>query len=528
MKSLDEDGLAQPPEKPATLPTAPPAGPAAPPDEPARIVVQVAPEVSVGCAYCKGRLARPQAVYCAACLAPHHQDCWTSHGKCAACAADTLVRAERTPRPAKGAAVAAVAVATLALGAALLALPPSKAPTSVEAAHPAPAGTNLPAVPTQATPAPASARKSSGPDVGDTIRVRRARFRVTRLLPDGFVARQWLGDNWGDDSTISGDTLYAPIELVKKTTIESAGRPSVELTVEFFKQGPSSSAAVSVSLSEKSSVLRSALLQLPGQKPIELGPLLPGETRSERLEVDIGGPLGELKDVDLVPVDSTGAKRIIASRLARDVALELALAETAAANGDPQLALALADRLSGDDRRIVDRVFASFEGRGADALLEHLSVEDEHYGVMAPTLEGTLVWKPTSRAGAVQQREVELLGDLSCAVKGGRAFLLFQISRRKTLGRDELFDVAREHVHDLITEMATDPRFIEGDNEDAAAAFLAGLGPQACAYLSARVTPLDAEIGRAIGGRESFEVLEPVKKGLALLRRDLSSRRQKP
>lgn len=40
--------------------------------------------VTVGCSYCHGALAREDAVYCAACLAPHHSDCFGEHGKCSA------------------------------------------------------------------------------------------------------------------------------------------------------------------------------------------------------------------------------------------------------------------------------------------------------------------------------------------------------------------------------------------------------------------------------------------------------------
>jgi tetratricopeptide (TPR) repeat protein len=50
--------------------------------------------VAIGCAWCKGKLARPDAVYCSGCLAPHHADCWEHDGRCAACGVTTRVRAE--------------------------------------------------------------------------------------------------------------------------------------------------------------------------------------------------------------------------------------------------------------------------------------------------------------------------------------------------------------------------------------------------------------------------------------------------
>jgi hypothetical protein len=82
----------------------------------------VAPEVAIGCAYCKGKLARPEAVYCAGCLAPHHADCWREHGRCAACAVTMLVRAEAAPVKPRKAPTAIAFVFALAFGAGAAAL----------------------------------------------------------------------------------------------------------------------------------------------------------------------------------------------------------------------------------------------------------------------------------------------------------------------------------------------------------------------------------------------------------------------
>jgi hypothetical protein len=45
----------------------------------------VAPTLSVhvSCVFCHDRLVRPEAVYCASCLAPHHAGCFSQHGRCA-------------------------------------------------------------------------------------------------------------------------------------------------------------------------------------------------------------------------------------------------------------------------------------------------------------------------------------------------------------------------------------------------------------------------------------------------------------
>lgn len=67
------------------------------PSPPPVVSPEVAERVSIACPYCKGSLPRAEAVYCAACVAPHHADCWDQHGRCSACAATSRVRAEAAP-----------------------------------------------------------------------------------------------------------------------------------------------------------------------------------------------------------------------------------------------------------------------------------------------------------------------------------------------------------------------------------------------------------------------------------------------
>jgi len=38
--------------------------------------------VVLSCSFCHDRMQRGDAVFCAACLAPHHQDCFEGHGAC--------------------------------------------------------------------------------------------------------------------------------------------------------------------------------------------------------------------------------------------------------------------------------------------------------------------------------------------------------------------------------------------------------------------------------------------------------------
>lgn len=41
-------------------------------------------KITLSCCYCHDKLARPEAVYCASCLSPHHKDCFKDHGLCSA------------------------------------------------------------------------------------------------------------------------------------------------------------------------------------------------------------------------------------------------------------------------------------------------------------------------------------------------------------------------------------------------------------------------------------------------------------
>ena len=57
--------------------------------------------ISVACTICHGGIMRQEAVYCAACLAPHHPDCFAGHGRCGApgCGEVRVVRAHVARRP---------------------------------------------------------------------------------------------------------------------------------------------------------------------------------------------------------------------------------------------------------------------------------------------------------------------------------------------------------------------------------------------------------------------------------------------
>ena len=50
----------------------------------AEALVQEAVPISLRCTYCHDHLPRPEAAYCASCLAPHHRGCFREHGRCSA------------------------------------------------------------------------------------------------------------------------------------------------------------------------------------------------------------------------------------------------------------------------------------------------------------------------------------------------------------------------------------------------------------------------------------------------------------
>lgn len=55
--------------------------------------------ITVSCCFCHDRLSREDAVFCAGCLAPHHEECFMTHGHCSAagCGQTRLVRPDEAP-----------------------------------------------------------------------------------------------------------------------------------------------------------------------------------------------------------------------------------------------------------------------------------------------------------------------------------------------------------------------------------------------------------------------------------------------
>jgi hypothetical protein len=143
-----------------------------------RIVKAAAPAISLSCTFCHARLERPEAVYCASCLAPHHSECFREHGRCATagCAETNLVRAQPArPSRRRWTPLLALAVA-LPASAALVSL--ELRPRNAETTRPAPQAPP-PSLAAPAPPAPAPIGPSSGKTEGPSV----AEPRV--IDPDG-------------------------------------------------------------------------------------------------------------------------------------------------------------------------------------------------------------------------------------------------------------------------------------------------------------------------------------------------------
>ncbi|MCO5167144.1 MAG: hypothetical protein M9894_12400 [Planctomycetes bacterium] len=124
--------------------------------------------VRLRCTYCHAPLASPEAVYCADCLAPAHEDCFREHGRCPApgCGGTQVVAPREgrppLPRPLRPAFVVAAALTAAVGGVAALALTGSRdtglALTSGSVDewldHDAPAGSDEPPPPLPPPPSP--------------------------------------------------------------------------------------------------------------------------------------------------------------------------------------------------------------------------------------------------------------------------------------------------------------------------------------------------------------------------------------
>lgn len=106
-------------------PPKPASGPEGAPDPSA--VSDVRSRISIACSFCHGKTSPGEAVFCATCLAPHHADCFRTHGRCsvAGCGEQRTVRPAGPPgRPSSRTWLVPVALsAAVALLTVLLLMP---------------------------------------------------------------------------------------------------------------------------------------------------------------------------------------------------------------------------------------------------------------------------------------------------------------------------------------------------------------------------------------------------------------------
>jgi hypothetical protein len=161
------------------------------------------PVVSLTCTYCKDRLERPTAVFCAGCLAPHHADCFEEHGRCAACREKRFVHPSAPARPGRGRGLATVLAVALSGAVAAAAL--------VEWRGSSPAVAAAGAGAASATPAPVPVPAETGEhavalDVEDQplqvaiaeLNRQGGRKRLFTNAPGARVSFHSSGAKWGD------------------------------------------------------------------------------------------------------------------------------------------------------------------------------------------------------------------------------------------------------------------------------------------------------------------------------------------
>lgn len=97
------------------------------PVDPARVEA-VGQKIALSCSYCHAHAGREEVVFCASCLAPHHAECFSAHGRCSlpGCQETETVRPGRTeapaaPRRARGKLLLLVCAAAVPAAAAALA-----------------------------------------------------------------------------------------------------------------------------------------------------------------------------------------------------------------------------------------------------------------------------------------------------------------------------------------------------------------------------------------------------------------------
>lgn len=159
--------------------------------------------VTLTCRFCHDPLARGAAAFCAACLAPHHADCWREHGRCTVlgCGEARSIRpgaVEPAPGPRGVAVGAAAALLLLALGVSGLAVVERRRAARLAAqvaARPAPQAPPAPPVPPLLS---VTARDASlGELAYEVARVAGTKVDLPAAFADRLVRKgEWSAARW--------------------------------------------------------------------------------------------------------------------------------------------------------------------------------------------------------------------------------------------------------------------------------------------------------------------------------------------
>jgi WD40 repeat protein len=180
-------------------------------------VKKLLPAITVlrSCIYCHGALARHEVVYCSACLAQHHADCFAEHGRCGApgCGETRVLQPTRLPPKRRTSVVLGAALLALGVGgvAAMSTLVDKSPQPAKSSARPADLGTITTS--TVAVPPPWGVRVKRN---GGTILLADGHGRFHALVTQGYryevhkppllqlQQQVWDGRSWTTSGTSKG------------------------------------------------------------------------------------------------------------------------------------------------------------------------------------------------------------------------------------------------------------------------------------------------------------------------------------
>jgi hypothetical protein len=353
---------------------------------------------------------------------------------------------------------------------------------------------------------------------GDTVSIDGITGRVTEITTQKIYLRSWTGKAWGEPRSFDrkeAEPISTAISMRAESTWD--GVP-VLLDVKAFKQGGDASTSVRVWHRASDKILVKAKVKL-GEETAEVGPLLAGVEGELYRPGDPWARVASIAGAEFVPITSAGGKKIIVAQLAQATAMFDVLADAAAVNGDPELALVLAGRPESlDERDVLERVFAKFGGPAASALLDHVLLPNERYKVLEARTTGDLTARePRTLVLTTKARELALLARIPDALAAGRAQKLIELYESTTLLRREALAVANEHVGDFLDYVVR----LDDTGRSRASEIIAKLDAKSLRELVRRR-------GQVSGAFDDAAILlgdvEAIRDALAAIRLDLSSR----